>query len=265
MMESDQFSINFFFSPLAQTFLILAEEIVCKSNLYTVESAREDLINALEGFNSAMTLKRDQGDIHDMYKIGGTAFGDNEELQVVDPPYLPPLSEKEQAKTYTLVLDLDETLAHYFEIGMEGKFLIRPGCQKFLKEMNDYFEIVIFTAAIQDYADWAINQLDPNGYVKYRLYRQHALPCGSVYIKDLSRLGRDLRRMIIVDNVPENFQLQQDNGIFITSWFDDVTDSALSELSSILKDIGMRKVRDLREELRRFRDMTSTPISELNE
>lgn len=163
MMESDQFSINFFFSPLAQTFLILSEEIVFKPDLYTIESAREDLINALEGFNSAMILKREQGDIHDMYKIGGTAFGGDEELQVVDPPYLPPLTEREQAKTYTLVLDLDETLAHYFEIGMEGKFLIRPGCQKFLQEMNKYYEIVIFTAAIQDYADWAINQFDPNG------------------------------------------------------------------------------------------------------
>lgn len=265
MMESDQFSINFFFSPLAQTFLILAEEIVCKCELYSVESAREDLINALEGFNSAMILKREQGDIHDMYKIGGTAFGDHEELQVVDPPYLPPLTEKEQAKTYTLVLDLDETLAHYFEIGMEGKFLIRPGCQQFLRDMSEYYEIVIFTAAIQDYADWAINQFDPHGLVRYRLYRQHALPCGSVYIKDLSRLGRDLRRIIIVDNVPENFQLQQDNGIFITSWFDDVTDTALSELSSILRDIGRRKVKDLREELRRFREMTSTPISEMND
>jgi len=62
--------------------------------------------------------------------------------------------------------------------------------------------------------------------------------------------------------VPENFQLQQDNGIFITSWFDDVTDTALSELGAILRDIGSRKVKDLREELRRFRDMSSTPISE---
>jgi Dullard-like phosphatase family protein len=264
MMESEQFSINFFFSPLAQTFLILSEEIVWKPELYSIESAREDLINALEGFNSAMILKREQGDIHDMYKIGGTAFGDNEDLQIVDPPYLPPLTEKEQSRTYTLVLDLDETLAHYFEIGMEGKFLIRPGCQTFLKEMNKYYEIVIFTAAIQDYADWAIDQLDPHGCVKYRLYRQHALPWGAVYIKDLSRLGRDLRRMIIVDNVPENFQLQQDNGIFITSWFDDVTDTALSELGGILKDIGSRKVKDLREELRRFRDMTETPTSEDN-
>lgn len=163
LMQSEQFSINFFFSPLAQTFLILAEEIVTKCDLYTTESAREDLINALEGFNSAMILKREQGDVHDMYKIGGTAFGGDEELQVVDSPYLPPLTEKEQANTFTLVLDLDETLAHYFEVGNEGKFLIRPGCQNFLKEMNKYFEIVIFTAAIKDYADWAINQFDPYG------------------------------------------------------------------------------------------------------
>jgi TFIIF-interacting CTD phosphatase-like protein len=120
-------------------------------------------VSTFEGFNSAMILKREQGDIHDMYKIGGTAFGGDEELQVVDSPYLPPLTEKEQAKTYTLVLDLDETLAHYFEVGTEGKFLIRPGCQKFLKEMNKYYEIVIFTAAIKDYADWAINQFDPHG------------------------------------------------------------------------------------------------------
>lgn len=128
--------------------------------------------------------------------------------------------------------------------------------------MSQFYEIVIFTAAIQDYADWAINQFDPEGHIKYRLYRQHALPCGSVYIKDLSRLGRDLRKIVIVDNVPENFQLQQDNGIFITSWFDDVTDTALSELGAILRDIGRRKAKDLREELRRYRDMTASPTSD---
>lgn len=45
-------------------------------------------------------------------------------------PYLPSLSEREQAKQYTLVLDLDETLIHYFEMGGAdgggGHFLIRP-------------------------------------------------------------------------------------------------------------------------------------------
>lgn len=42
--------------------------------------------------------------------------------------------------------------------------------------MSKYYEIVIFTAAMQDYADWVIDQIDPEGYIKYRLYRQHALP-----------------------------------------------------------------------------------------
>lgn len=58
---------------------------------------------------------------------------------------------------------------------------------------------------------------------------------GPVFVKDLSRIGRDLSKTIIVDNVAENFQLQPDNGIFIKSWFDDVHDTALSELAPLLK------------------------------
>lgn len=71
-----------------------------------------------------------------------------------------------------------------------------------------------------------------------------------MYIKDLSRLGRDLSKTIIVDNVPENFLLQQSNGIFITSWFDDVTDTALYELGAILKNQSILQSDDLREALK---------------
>ncbi len=70
--------------------------------------------------------------------------------------------------------------------------------------MQKYYEVTIFTAAMQDYADWVIDQIDPNRYISHRMYRQHALPCGPVFIKDLSRIGRDLSKTIIVDNVPEN-------------------------------------------------------------
>lgn len=70
---------------------------------------------------------------------------------------------------------------------------------------------------MQDYADWVIDQIDPMRYVNHRLYRQHAIPNGQFYIKDLDKLGRDLSKVIIVDNVAENFQLQPKNGIFIKS------------------------------------------------
>ena len=67
--------------------------------------------------------------------------------------------------------------------------------------------------------------------------------------------------MIIVDNVAENFQLQPDNGIFIKSWFDDMTDTALEELSPLLKEIVEKKVTDVREALRKFRDQMLEQIA----
>ncbi len=130
--------------------------------------------------------------------------------------------------------------------------------------MSEIYEVVIFTAAMQDvskrdnffndnylcehnlifniqYADWVLDQIDKEKHISYRMYRQHALPYGPIFVKDLSRIGRDLSRTIIVDNVAENFQLQPDNGIFIKSWFDDMSDTALSELAPLLK--GKKAVR----------------------
>lgn len=75
-----------------------------------------------------------------------------------------------------------------------------------------------------------------------------------VFVKDLSRIGRPLHKTIIVDNVAENFSLQPDNGIFIKSWFEDPSDTALHELAPLLKQIVEKKVKDVREALRKFRD-----------
>ena len=72
--------------------------------------------------------------------------------------------------------------------------------------MNKIFEVVIFTAAMQDYADWVLDELDTGKWIKYRLYRQHAVREGPVYVKDLSKLGRELSHVIIVDNVAQNFK-----------------------------------------------------------
>ena len=55
-------------------------------------------------------------------------------------------------------------------------------------------------------------------------------------IKDISRLGRDLSKIIIVDNMPQNFRLQKENGIFIKTFYgEDTNDTALIELALILK------------------------------
>lgn len=51
---------------------------------------------------------------------------------------------------YTLVLDLDETLVHYVEDGDNAFIQIRPGAEQFIEELSEFYEIVVFTAAMQD-------------------------------------------------------------------------------------------------------------------
>ena len=71
--------------------------------------------------------------------------------------------------------------------------------------MAKYFEVVIFTAGTEEYADWALSFLENVNCISHRLYIQHAVPMGTYYVKDLSRIGRDLSKTLIVDNIAENF------------------------------------------------------------
>ena len=56
-------------------------------------------------------------------------------------------------------------------------------------------------------------------------------------IKDLEILQKDLKKIIIVDNTPENFVFHKENGIYIKSWYNDRNDTELLDLLKILKDI----------------------------
>ena len=164
-------------------------------------------------------------------KVDPLEATEDDELPVVHAPYLPMVDST--YKGYTLVLDLDETLIHYFDTPLEksrkesilshtgqtrvsnselvedsygaGYFMIRPSARNFLNRMAKHYEVVIFTAAMQDYADWVLDNLDTEHSIKFRLFRQHADREGPVFVKDLSKLGRDLKRIIIVDNVAQNF------------------------------------------------------------
>ena len=43
--------------------------------------------------------------------------------------------------------------------------------------------------------------------ISHKLYREHTVQHGNSYVKDILRIGRDLSKMIIVDNTAENFKL----------------------------------------------------------
>jgi RNA polymerase II subunit A small phosphatase-like protein len=116
----------------------------------------------------------------------------------------------------TLILDLDETLVHSSFKPLNGKtdillkvelerrqyiihVLKRPGAQEFLEKMARIFEVVIFTASLSAYANPLINQLDTSRHVSHRLFREHCTSLNGMFIKDMKKLGRHLKDVIIVD------------------------------------------------------------------
>jgi len=163
----------------------------------------------------------------------------------------------------TLVLDLDETLVHSsFKPIPAADFVIpveiddqvhqvyvlkRPGVDNFMKKMGDFYEVVVFTASLAKYADPVLDLLDKQKVVKARLFREACVHHKGNYVKDLGRMGRDLKKIIIIDNSPASYMFNPENAVPVESWFDDVNDTELTELIPILEQ--MSKVDDVRDEI----------------
>ena len=116
---------------------------------------------------------------------------------------------------------------------------IRPGVQKFLDEVSKYFEVGIFTASIPEYADAAINYLDPeNKYIKLRLYRNNCINVGNLFkVKDLRILKNiNIKNIVLVDNNMYSFIPQLNNGILINSFYYDKEDKELDNVLRYLID-----------------------------
>ena len=149
----------------------------------------------------------------------------------------------------TLVLDLDETLIHSskranylvessFQKGPKLNYYTRPFLEEFLDWASSHFEVIIFTAARKSYADCIIDHLDPyNTLVHHRLYREHCIKVPEGFIKDLRVLGRDLAKVVIVDDSPVSFSSNIENGLQIKRWCGDTEDRELLKLTEVLVEL----------------------------
>ncbi|XP_076955225.1 uncharacterized protein LOC143629977 [Bidens hawaiensis] len=177
---------------------------------------------------------------------------------------LPPLISDNKK---TVFLDLDETLIHsvpasglirprHYDFlvnplldGERVTFYVtkRPFVDEFLKFLHEKgFEVVVFTAGIEEYASLVLDTLDRDGLISHRLYRDSCTEVDGRFVKDLSNLGRDLKKGVIVDDNPNSYSLQPENAIPIGAFVDDEKDDELKKLMSgfFMKCDGFEDLRD---------------------
>ena len=120
----------------------------------------------------------------------------------------------------------------------------RPGVDEFLTEMAKHYEIVVYTASLNKYADPLLDLLDPGRFIRTRLFRESCVFYGGNYIKDMSLLNRDLSKSIIIDNSPSSYMFHPENAIDCSSFIDDPADRELDHIGKFL--VGMKDVSDVR-------------------
>ncbi|KXJ25488.1 carboxy-terminal domain RNA polymerase II polypeptide A small phosphatase 1 [Exaiptasia diaphana] len=171
---------------------------------------------------------------------------------------LPPVRHQDMGKK-CVVIDLDETLVHSsFKPVSGADFIVpveidgtvhqvyvlkRPYVDEFLKRMGELFECVLFTASLAKYADPVSDLLDKHGTFKARLFRESCVYHRGNYVKDLSKLGRDLKQCIIIDNSPASYSFHPENAVPVVSWFDDPHDVELLHLIPFFE--AMRDTEDV--------------------
>ena len=185
--------------------------------------------------------------------VQGNSFNNNMIL-----PYI----KTKNIKKYSLVLDLEETLLHFnknSKNNKEGFIDIRPGTLKFLDDISQFYELIVFNEGEKKFTDFLIDTLEENKiYFEHRFYREHMIINNNDIVKDLVRIGRSLDKILIVDNMKQNFKLQKDNGILIKSFYgkEDYSgraDTILEELAKILIKIA-QEGGDLRKSIIKYKN-----------
>ena len=133
---------------------------------------------------------------------------------------------------------------------------------------NVIFWYISFSKLSRNYSSIIIDQIEENRKLfDYNLYREHCSLIGRKFVKDISRIGRDMKKIIMIDDLPENLNIHVDNGILILPYDGDENkeDRVLYELKKILILFYRDKYDDLRVGIKKYKTDIIKKITKNND
>ena len=173
----------------------------------------------------------------------------------IEIPYIKTPSNKK----YTLVLDLNKTLALYNERNIS----LRSGLFSFLSMIKSYYELISFSCEPNDISENILKEIESHKkYFDYNFTRQHSILYDNTLVKDISLIGRDISKIIIVDDDENCFKLNKENGIKIGVYNGNSNnDNVLFELKKILILIYKKNYEDVRIAIKEFSNDIMNKVS----
>ena len=166
---------------------------------------------------------------------------------------------------HTLVLDLENTLVSSTWDRKHGwRHAKRPGVDKFLMDMAQYYEIVLYSPSLDGVAEPVVMSLDKHGCIMHRLYRDATYYVNGVHVKDLSRLNRNIKRMIVLDDDPSEVQFNPENLLRVKPFTDptDRNDNTLARITPFLLEIVREGYNDIPGLLKQYEGMDADEIAD---
>jgi RNA polymerase II subunit A small phosphatase-like protein len=140
----------------------------------------------------------------------------------------------------------------------------RPYVDDFLRGLSTKYELVVFTASLGVYANSVMDKLDKEGLVPYRLFREACTQYKGTFVKDMGKMGRDMKKIMILDNSNHSYAFNPNLGVPCESWFDDYADFELLTLMKIFESLASDEVQDLGPELEKIFGEPEDVLAELD-
>ncbi|KAL6925442.1 hypothetical protein ACO0SA_000038 [Hanseniaspora valbyensis] len=177
-----------------------------------------------------------------------------------NPPFeslLPPPPPAPYQRPLTLVIGLEDLLIHSeYDYKNGWQTMKRPGVDFFLGYLSQYYEIVIFSKEASFTMEPVVMKLDPiQAFIAYSLFKDHCSYQNGEYVKDLSKLNRDMKKIVSLDlSNTVNTDAFEDNKIYINAWDGSKGNKELLDYIPFLEYLVTQNVSDVRPIIKTFQD-----------